>query len=108
MLRVAGRILIGGFIGGLLAFISGMVFFFIVLPFVCDVHFGVCIECAAAIVLLTLVGAVVGVIVPLRWPDWPSWLAWSDLSPLAGFGPNGAPPKSAPPLDPGSLPPYPR
>jgi hypothetical protein len=108
MLRVAGRILVGGFIGGLLAFISGMVFFFVILPCISNVHFGVCIECGAAILLLTLVGAIVGVMVALRWPNWPSWLAWSDLSPLIGFGPVDTTPRSTPPLDIGSLPSYPR
>lgn len=108
MLRVVGRILVGGSASALIVAIWVLVSFGIIRPVLWPGPVGFDVGCLLGLMFLPPVGAFVGVAAVLIWPNWPGWLAWSDLSPLAGFDLVEATPRSTSPLDIGSLPSYPR
>lgn len=108
MLRVAGRILVGGFTGALIVVVWVFTYCEIIRPLLRPGPVGFDAGQMLAMLFLPPFGAFAGAAAVLIWPNWPSWLAWSDLSPLVGFESVETPPRSTPPLDLGSLPSYPR
>lgn len=108
MLRVTGRILVGGSAGALIVALWVLVFFGVIRPLLWPGPVGFDVGYLLALMFLPPVGAFAGSAAVLIWPRWPSWLAWSDLSPLAGFEPAGSHARSTPPIDIRSLPSYPR
>ena len=108
MLRVAGRILVGGSAGALIVVVWVLTFCEFVRPLFWPGPYGFDMGFGLAMLFLPPFGAFAGAAAVLIWPNWPRWLAWSDLSPLIGFGPVDTTPRSTPPLEIGSLPSYPR